>query len=220
VARFNDKDRNPVTLIQNQEFYEGTPSGALVKLRKVFRPTTIWSTIVNGSVPFTILFKHIKTGFLSSKNMFLPFTETQLSDKEIIANPLLQTPVVATLNSDYSICENISRLSLSCQVDLTYKAWITLNCPDMAGKCTILPVGNETGVFIRSYGMYGDTSSNIGNIGLGLFSDPVPESVLTAISQIRKHIIACRCSEKVVGQIPAPWVSGVYALSKAVTPMP
>jgi len=127
----------------------------------------------------------------------------------------MQTPLVKALNSDGAICESINRLALSCSLDLSHKAWLNLGCSDMAGKCTILPVGNETAVFVRNYGIYGDTGSVI------TFSpDPMPESVLEAISRIRKNILAYPCSEKVVGEIPAPWIPAVYALSKAATPNP
>jgi len=213
IARFNDKEGHPITLVQNQEIYVGRARGTLATIRKVYRPSTIWCTIVNGLTPFTMLFKRVSKGFLSSADMFMPFTASWSSDKEMLSSPLLQTSVVEALNSDKVICKNIGKLALKCSLDLTHKAFLNIGCSDMAGKCAILPMGNETAVFLRNYGIYGDTGS------VFVFGPkPMPESVLEAISRIRKKILSYPCSERVLGRNPAPWTNAVYALSKAVTP--
>jgi hypothetical protein len=109
IARFNDAEGNPTTLVQAQHVFEGTPHGAVVEMRKIYQSATICSTIVNASTPFSLLFKEIGKGFLKgSARMFLPLTSLPFNEKELMNSPLLQTPVVAALNSDKNlIVENL-----------------------------------------------------------------------------------------------------------------
>jgi hypothetical protein len=202
IARFNDKEGYPITLVQNQMIYEGSPHGAVVDIRKVYWPFAIWSTIVQGSMPFTLLFKEIDRGFMKgSAKVFLPFISLPFNEKELVNSPLLQTPVVAALNSDRNVCDNISYLSLGCQVNLTHKSWLNVGCSDIAGSCVVVPSGEETVVFLRNYGTYGE-----------------PKAILETMAGIRKNILAHPHTEKVTGSIPVPWINSIYALSKAKTP--
>jgi hypothetical protein len=204
IARFNDKEGYPITLVQSQEVYEGTPHGAMAQIRKIYWPFAIWSTIVQDSTPFTLLFKEVGRGFMKgSAKVFLPFTSLPFNEKELLNSPLLQTPVVAALNSDRDVCDEAAMLSLGCQVDLTYKAWLNVGCSDIAGTCVIVPAGEETAVFMRNYGTYGE-----------------PKAILETMSRIRRHILAYPHTEKVTGKVPVPWITTVYALSKAKTPEP
>jgi len=201
IARFNDKEGQPITLIQSQEIYEGTPHGAIAEMRKIYWPFAIWGTIVQGSALFTLLFKQIGRGFMKgTAKVFLPFTSLPFNEKELLNSPLLQTPVVAALNSDRDICDNAALLSLGCQVNLTHKAWLNISCSDIAGTCVIVPAGDETAVFLRNYGTYGE-----------------PKLILETMSRIRRNILAYPHAEKVAGKVPALWINTVYTLSKAKT---
>jgi hypothetical protein len=192
LAKFNDKEGHQVTLVQSQEVYErgGT--------RTVYWGPSIWSTIVSGSTPFTLLFKEFEGGFMKkSTRVFLPFTSPQFNEKELLNSPLLQTAVVAALNSNKSVCDNIAKLSLKCSVPLGYKSWLKTSCSDLAGKCTIVPAGDETAVFLRDYG--GGT----------------PELILETMAGIRNIILAHPHTERIIGSIPAQWINTVYSLCKA-----
>ena len=202
IARFNDAEGNPTTLVESQHVYEGTPHGAIVEMRKVYQSATIWSTIINASTPFSMLFKEIDKGFMKdSAKVFLPLTSLPFNEKELLDSPLLQTPVASALNSDKNLCNDIANLALGCQVNLTYKAWITISCPDIAGKCVIVPAGDETLVSLRTYGPNWE-----------------PKTMMQTLATIRKHISANQHTEKVMGKIPAPWINMIYALCKAKSP--
>lgn len=202
IARFNDAEGYPTALVEAQQVYEGTPHGAMAEMRKVYSSAAIWSTIVKGSTPFSLLFKEVDKGFLKgSAKVFLPLVSLPFNEKELINSPLLQTPVVAALNSDKDVCEKIADLSLGCQVNLTYKAWLTISCPDTAGKCVIVPAGDETVVSLRTYGTYGE-----------------PKVMLQTLAKIRKHVADHQHTEKVMGNVPAAWVNTMYALCKAKSP--
>jgi hypothetical protein len=201
IARFNDNEGHSVTLLQSQQVYEGTPHGALAQLRKVYWPFAIWGTVVPASTPFTLLFKEVDRGFMKgTAKVFLPFTSLPFNEKELLSSPSLQTGVVAALNSDKDTCDNLAKLSLGCQISLTHKAWLNISCSDIAGKCVIVPAGEETAVFLRNYGTYGE-----------------PKLIVRAMINIRRSILAHRHSEKVTGQIPAAWITTMYAVCKAKT---
>jgi len=202
IARFNDTEGNPITLAEVQHVYEGTPHGAMVEMRRVYPSAAIWSTIINASTPFSMLFKEVGKGFMKgSAKMFLPLTSLPFNEKELLNSSLLQTPVASALNSDKDLCNEIANLALGCQVNLTYKAWITISCPDIAGKCAIVPAGDETLVSLRTYSPNWE-----------------PKTMMQTLAVIRKHISANQHAEKVMGKIPAPWVNTMYALCKAKSP--
>jgi hypothetical protein len=199
IARFSDKEGYPITLVQNQAVYEGTPHGALTEMRKVYWSAAMWGTIVQGPIPFTLLFKQIGKGFMKgTARVFLPLTSLPFNEKELLNSQLLQTPVVAALNADKKLCDTISKFALGFSLSLTYKAWLTVSCPDVAGKCVIVPAKDETAIFLRNYSDYGE-----------------PKTMLETLSKIREHVLAHPHSEKVAGKIPAPWINTMYALSKA-----
>jgi len=200
IARFDDSEGYPITLVQTQGVYEGTPHGALAELRKVYCSAVMWGTIVQGSIPHTLFFKEVGKGFMKgTAKVFLPFEALPFNEKELLNSPLLsQTPVIAALNVDKKLCDTISGLALGFSLSLTHKAWLDITCPDIAGKCTIVPVENETAIFLRNYSNYGE-----------------PKTMLEALSRIREKISAHPHSEKVNGKIPAPWISMMFALSKA-----
>jgi hypothetical protein len=171
----------------------------MAEMRKVYPTAAIWSTIVKASTPFSMLFKEVDKGFLKgSAKLFLPLISLPVNEKELSSSPLLQTPVVEALNSDKSMCENIANLSLGCQVNLTYKSWVNISSTDIAGKCAIVPAGDETLVSLRTFGDYGE-----------------PKLMLQTLANIRKHISSHQHTEKAMGKIPAVWVNTMYALCKA-----
>jgi len=202
IARFSDREGYPITLVQSQTVYEGSPSGAMMEMRTMYWPFAIWSTIVQGSTPFTLLFKEVGLGFMKgSAKLFLPFISLPFNEKELLNSPLLQTAVARALNSDESIYDSVAKLSLKCSVYLTHKSWLNIECSDIAGKCVIVPAGDETAVFLRNYGTYGE-----------------PKLILETMAKIRRNILAHPCTEKVTGKVPVLWINTVYALSKAKTP--
>lgn len=202
IARFNDAEGSPITLVEAQHVFEGTPHGVAVEIRKVYRSVAIMSTIVNASTPFSMLFKEVDKGFMKgSAKVFLPLTSLPFNEKELLNSSLLQMPVVAALNSDKDLCNEITNLPLGCQVDLTYKAWLTISCPDIAGQCAIVPAGDETIVSLRAYGTYWE-----------------PKMMVQTLAAIRKHISSYQHTEKVMGKIPAPWINTMYALCKSKSP--
>ena len=199
IARFNDAEGNSTTLVEAQHVFEGTPHGAIAEMRKVYRSAAIWSTIVNASTPFSMLFKEVDKGFMKgSAKVFLPLTSLPFNEKEQLNSPLLETPVVAALNSDKNLCDDITNLALGCQVNLTHKAWLNISCPDIVGQCAIVPAGDETVVSLRAYGTYWE-----------------PKMMVQTLARIRRHISANRHTEKVTGKIPAPWINTMYALCKS-----
>jgi hypothetical protein len=202
IARFNDAENNPITLVEAQHVFEGTPHGVAVEIRKVYRSAAIMGTIVNASTPFSMLFKEVGKGFMKgSAKVFLPLTSLPFNEKELVNSPLLQMPVVAALNSDKDLCNDITNLALGCRVDLTYKSWLDINCPDIAGQCAIVPAGDETIVSLRAYGTYWEL-----------------KMMVQTLVAIRKHISANPHTEKVMGTIPAPWINTMYALCKSKSP--
>jgi len=203
IARFDDSEGYPITLVQTQAVYEGTPHGALAELRKVYCSAVMWGTIIQGSIPHTLLFKEIGKGFMKgTAKVFLPFESLPFNEKELLNSPLLsQTPVIVALNADKKLCDTISRLALGFSLSLTHKAWLDITCPDIAGKCTIVPVQNETAIFLRNYSNYGE-----------------PKTMLETLSRIREKILTHPHSEKANGKIPAPWINMMFALSKAKSP--
>lgn len=212
LARFNDHQGNPITLVVSQGIYEGSPRGnlRLGDMRKVYWSSAIWGTMVNGSAPFSMLFREIPLGFLKGKaKVFVPHAEDpsqqyngllDFDDKKLFKSPLQQTPILSALNSDKATCEYLAKLKLRCQVGLTHKAWLTLSCQDSAGKCAIIPFGNETGVFIRNFGSYGD-----------------PGRIVQSMTAIRNNILANPHKEATNGLIPDPWVTNLYVICKAKT---
>lgn len=212
LARFNDYQGNPITLMVSQGVYEGSPPGnfGLGDMRRVYWSSAIWGSIVKGSAPFTMLFREIPLGFLKGKaKVFIAHAEDptqhyngllEFDDKKLYNSPLQQTPILLALNADMTTCGNLSNLRLKCQVNLTHKAWLTLSCQDNAGKCAIVPFGNETGVFIRNFGDYGD-----------------PGRMMQSMDAIRRIILANPQKEATVGLIPNPWVTNLYVLCKTKT---
>ena len=211
IARFNDSQGYPITLFVSQQVYEGHPAGNLGfgDMLKVYWSWAIWGTIVPSSIPFTMLFKEVGRGFLKDMDkVFLPFAKDPSlayavgspDEKKLFNSPLLQTPVIAALNSDKKTCDNIAKLSLWCEVYLTHKASLTLKCEDMAGKCSVVPFGDETAVFLRNYGNYGD-----------------PKRILETMAGIRRNILANPHTEKVNGLVPVPWVENLHTICKATS---
>jgi len=75
-----------------------------------------------------------------------------------------------------------------------------MRCTDIGGKCVIVPAGDETAIFLRTYGA-----------GSMLY----PETFLEILSRIRKHILAHTHAEKVFGNVPDPIFNTMYAVCKA-----
>jgi hypothetical protein len=191
--------------------YEGSPAGHMGfgDMLKVYWSSAIWGTIVPRSIPFTLLFREVGRGFLKGVDkVFLPFAKDpslayavgSLDERKLFNSPLLQTPVIAVLNSDKKTCDNIAKLRLWCDVELTHKAWLNLKCEDNAGKCSVVPFGDETAVFLRHYGNYGD-----------------PKLMLETMAAIRRNILANPHTEKVNGLVPVPWVADLHTICKATS---
>jgi len=197
VAKFSDAEGHPVTLVETQSVYDGTSRGIG---NKIYWPTAFWGTIVKGSAPSTLIFKEVSQGFMKgTSKVFLPFLSTSFNEKELLNSQELRKPLLNDLNGDQKLCDLVSKkFVLSCSVPLSRKTWLDLKCGDIAGKCIIVPAGEETGVILRNYGGYGDT-----------------KAAVEALSRIRGHIISHPPTEKGVGMVPAPWVGTVYAFVKA-----
>lgn len=196
MARFNDSQGYPITLFVSQHVYEGSPAGHMGfgDMLKVYWSSAIWGTIVPRSTPFTMLFTEVKRGFLKDTDrVFVPFAKDLLPASEAGS-------VVVALNSEEKTCGNIAKLRLWCDVELTHKAWLNLKCEDNAGKCSIVPFGDETAVFLRNYGNYGD-----------------PKRMLETIAVVRRNILANPHTEKVNGLVPVPWVADLHTICKATS---
>jgi len=206
IGRFNDTEGYPITLVQSLQLYEGTPWGATFSKRIVYVGPTIWGTIVQGSIPFTLLFKEVDKGFMKGKaRLFLPLTAMPFNEKELLLDPRLQEPVVATLNADKKLVDSVNdKLALATSIYLTHKSSMTISCADIGGKCVIIPAEDETAIFLRTYRYgYGE-----------------PKIMLEILSTIRKHILAHPYAEKVSGKVPAAIFNTMYALCKAKSPEP
>jgi hypothetical protein len=199
VAKFSDAEGHPVTLVETQSVYDGTSRGIG---NKIYWPTAFWGTIVKGSAPSTLIFKEVSQGFMKgTSKVFLPFLSTSFNENELLNSQELRKPLLNDLNGDQKLCDLVSKkFVLSCSVPLSRKTWLDLKCGDIAGKCIIVPAGEETGVILRNYGGYGDT-----------------KAAVEALSRIRGHILSHPPTEKGVGMVPAPWVGTVYALVKATS---
>jgi len=222
LARFNDNEGYPVTLILSRQYY--TPSWFVhTRGPNLYWDMAIWGMIVKGSIPFTLVFAQVDKGFMKGQaKLFLPFSPPATSlpfKKEVLNSPLLQTKIVAALNSDKKTCNNVAKITLNCTVTLgsrteikekwnyqiesatTYSQTINLGPPasDLAGRCVVIPVGDETAIFIRTYGSWGD-----------------PKTILESIGGIRKSILTNPNAEEVFGKIPngAQWVNSAYSVFK------
>jgi len=133
--------------------------------------------------------------------VFLPFLSASFNEKELLNSGELRKPLLVGLNGDEKLCDLIcKKFVLSCKISLTHKTWLDLKCGDIAGKCIIVPAGEETGVILRNYGGYGDI-----------------KAAVEALSRMRGHILSYPPTEKGIGMVPAPWVGTVYALVKATS---
>jgi len=202
IARFNDGEGYPITVVQTHQVH--APSGAFEK-QIVYPAAILWGTITQGAIPFTVILKEIDKGFMKGKaRVFLPLTSLPPNEKELLLHPGLQEPVVAALNADKKLVDAInSRLALSTWIKISSKRTLTISCGDMGGKCVMVPAQDETAVFLRTYGDYGD-----------------PKAMLEMLSGIRRHILAHAQTQRVSGKIPAPVFKVIYALCKAKSPEP
>ncbi len=226
LARFNDNEGYSIALILGRQYNLTAPWMFPDKYKELYWTTAIWGMTVQTPTPFTLLFKEVNRGFMKGQaKVFLPYqtsaTASSFNEKELLSSPLLQTNVVAALNSDKDIGDNIAKLSLGCSVALgtktevirkdmwgNAKSWtttsnvITLKAPDIAGKCVIVPAGDETAVFLRNYGTYGD-----------------PKSILKAMAAVRKSLLANPQTEKVFGSFPsdAQWINMAFSFIKMKT---
>jgi hypothetical protein len=231
VAKFNSNEGYPVTFILNRQYNKGA-----FQIETLFWTYTIWSTIVPATTPFTLFFKEIHPGFMKeSVKVFLPYCPPAdfrtFKEKEALNSPLMQTKLVTALNSDKSLCDEIDYLKLEYSYNLGSDAMsfgksarrkvspyelgmliatqraknrtLSFKTNDFAGKCAIVPVGNETAVFLRDFGP--------GNL--------FPMSKLSAMTKIRKQILAYPHAEKVVGAVAdANWITAAYSLTRASIP--
>jgi len=199
VTKFSDAEGYPVTLVETQSVYDGTSRGIG---NKIYWPTAFWGTIVKGSAPYTLVFKEVSQGFMKAPSkVFLPLLSTSFNEKELLNSGELKKPLPVGLNGDEKLCELIhKKFVLSCKIPLTHKTWLDLKCGDLAGKCIIVPAGEETGIILRNYGGYGDI-----------------KAAVEALSRMRGHILSYPPTEKGIGMVPAPWVGTVYALVKATS---
>ena len=205
IARFSDREAKPVTLIQTLQLYTGSPPGgpAWGTMRKIYFSVAIWFSTVQGAIPFTLVYREISKGLLKgSQKLFVPFTNTTLGELKITDPSLMQLPLVADLNKNTEYFDIIhSNLLTSTSVHLTHKATLSIGYNDLGGRCTIIPIGEETAIFFR------DTKGDLGTY----FNT---EKILYALSGIRRCISNHVTSEKVSGNVPSPVFNLLYSLAK------
>lgn len=201
VARFVHKEGYPITLVQAQHIYE--LSGLYVPRYSpiVYPGPAFWGTIVQGSIPYTLIYKRVGKGFAKGKaKVFLPLTSLPFDEKKLLNDPRLQEPLLAALNADTKLVDAVDAIPLAFSFTPSYKRTMTISCPDIGGQCAIIPMESETAIFLRYYGSYGY---------VGKF-----ETVLEILSDMRKHILAHPHAEKVSGKVPAAVFNTMYALCK------
>lgn len=210
VARFTDKEGYPITLVQTQQVYEGTPWGASFEKRLVYFGASIWGTVLQVPIPYTLLFKTVEKGFMKGKDrVFLPLTSMPFNEKELLTDPRLQDPLPAVLNADKKLVESIDNNMWEATVlNLTHKCTMTVSLSDVGGRCLIIPAEAETCIFLRTHGWNGgNTLSNL-------------DKYLEIMSTIRRHVHAHPHAERVSGKIPSPLFNTVYTLCRAESPKP
>ena len=204
IAKFNDNESQPITLIQALELYMGTPSGALVTIKKVYPSVAVFVSTVPGAIPFTLVHREISKGLLKgSQKLFMPFTNTNFGELKLTDQSLMQHPLVSNLNQKSDVFGIISSNFLtSGSVHLTHKAQLNLGYNDLGGRCTIIPFGDETVIFLRD--VKGD-----------LYTYFNFKHQLYALSQIRACVSQSVKNDKVSGNVPAPVFNALYSLSKS-----
>ncbi|MFB0568663.1 MAG: hypothetical protein ACETV0_03485 [Nitrososphaeria archaeon] len=210
VTRFNDNEGYPITMVQTQELYQGTPFGASFEKRVVYCGALLAGSLAPVSIPYTLLFRNVGKGFLKgTERAFLPLTTLPFNEKELLHDPRLQEPLLASLNADRKLLGNIDRsIYGSTVVSLTHKCTMTVSCQDIGGRCLLIPAEGETCIFLRGYGYGGDNA---------LFN---LDKYVEIISGLRKHVLAHPHSEKVSGKIPHPMFNTMYVVCKAPSPKP
>jgi hypothetical protein len=204
IAKFDDNESRPVISIQFLELYMGTPSGTWGTIKKVYPSVAVFVSTVPGAIPFTLVHREISKGFLKgSQKLFVPFTNTNFGDLKLSDQSLMQHPLVLSLNQKSDIFGIISSNFLtSGSVWLTHKAQLNLGYNDLGGRCTIIPFGDETVIFLRD--VKGD---------LGAYFNFRHQ--LYALSQIRTCVSQNTKNDKVSGNVPALLFNTLYSLSKS-----
>ena len=180
VAKFNSYEGYPVIFVLNRQ-YSKEYNWANPR-KNLYWTYATWGMTIPVLTPFTLFFKEIHRGFLKGVvNVFLPFAPptdvASVNEKEVYESPLMQTKLVAALNSDKSLCDEIAKLKLECKIDLgalppvplgggkrrrkisAYEVGamyatrgethsiLSFKAKDFAGKCAIGPLRYETGIF-------------------------------------------------------------------------
>jgi hypothetical protein len=203
TVKLRETPSQTLSLIQTLQVYVGTPSGAMVTLRKVYPSVSVFVSIIPGTIPFTLVHREVSKGFLkASEKLFVPFTNTTLGEPKLVPQPMMQTPLVAELNKLTEVHNTLySNLLLVSSVHLTYKANLDISCSDLGGRCTIIPMRNETVLFFR--GVKGDLGTYFN------FSKLMP-----AMSQVIEIVSGYVEKNEVNGNIPNPSLNIFYSLAK------
>jgi len=205
IVKFIDNESQPVTLIQVLELYMGTPSGVWGTMKRVYRSVSAFVSTVPGTIPFTLVHREISKGLLKgSQKLFVPFTNTNFGELKLTDQSLMQTSMVTCLNQKSDVFEIISKNFLtSGSVHLTHRAQLNLGYNDLGGRCTIIPFGDETVIFLR------------GVIGDDIFQYFYFKDQLYALSQIRTCVSQNVKNDKISGNVPAPVFNTLYSLFKS-----
>ena len=203
IAKLRETTSQTLSLIQTLQAYVGTPHGAMVTMRKVYPSVSAIVAIIPGTIPYTLVYREVSKGLLkASEKLFVPFTNTTLGEPKLVPESMMLSPLIAGLNNlteaHNTLCLN---LLLTSSVHLTYKANLDISCVDLGGRCTVIPMGNETALFFR--GVKGDLGTYFN------FKKLVP-----AISQIIEMVSGHMEKKEVTGNIPNPSLNIFYSLAK------
>jgi hypothetical protein len=203
IVKLKETTSQTLTLIQTLQVYVGTPHGAMVTLRKVYPSVSAVVAIIPGTIPYTLVHREVSKGFLKAgEKLFVPFTNTTLGEPKLVPQSMMQTPLVAGLNKLTEAHNTFySNLLLTASVHLTYKANLDISCSDLGGRCTVIPMGNETVLFFR--GVKGDVGTYFN------FSKLLP-----AISQVIEMVSEHVEKNEVKGNSPNPSLNLFYSLAK------
>lgn len=203
ITKIKETTSQTLSLIQALQLYVGTPSGTMVTLRKIYPSVSAIVAVIPGTIPYTLVHREVSKGFLKgSEKLFVPFTNTTLGEPKLVPQSMMQTPLVADLNKLIEAQNTlILNLLLTSSVHLTYKADLNISCSDFGGRCTVVPMGNETALFFR--GAKGDIGTYFN------FSKLMP-----AISQVIETVSGHVEDNEVTGIIPNASLNIFYSLAK------
>lgn len=203
IAKLKETTSQTLSLIQTLQAYAGTPHGAMVMMRKVYPSVSAIVAIVPGTIPYTLVHREVSKGFLKGgEKLFVPFTNTTFGEPKLVSESMMQSPLVVELNKLKEAHNTMYlNLLLTSSVHLTYKANLDVSCVDLGGRCTVVPMGNETALFFR--GVKGDLGTYFN------FNKLMP-AISDVIEVVSKHVK----KNEVTGMIPNASLNVFYSLAK------